>query len=129
MLEVRAETAVRGDRSRFVSEEERFRLAVIHNGLDCDHHTFAQFRAVSASSIVRNLGLFVQLRANSMSHEFPDHAETVSLNMLLHCRSHIAHRISNSRLFDSPLTRFFGHLKAITHLRLHRLANRNRDSS
>src|SRR5258708_25548144 len=111
MLEVRAGAAVSGDCRRLVTQEARFRLAVIHHGLDCDHHTFAQFRAVPASSIVRNLGFFVQPRANSMSHEFPDHAETLSLNILLHCRSYIADRISNSRLFNSPLKRSFGHLK------------------
>src|ERR1700674_5818985 len=95
MLKMRAETAVGGDCRPLVAQHPGFRLAKIHHRFNGQNHAFAQLGAMTASSIVRHLRFLVQVRPNAMPHKFADDAKAGGLHMLLHRRSHIAHRIAD----------------------------------
>src|SRR5579864_2068960 len=98
MLEVRAETAVRCHSRPLVAEHARLRLAEIHHGLNCQHHTFSQLCAMTARSEVRDLRLFMQFRPDPVSHEFANHAESGSFHVFLHRRSNVSHRVADAHL-------------------------------
>src|SRR5271169_4176244 len=83
MFKVRAETAVCGNRRPLVAQHARLGLAVIHHRLNRDDHALAQPRAVPARPEIWNLRLFVQTRADRMSHELTHDAESGSFHMLL----------------------------------------------
>ena len=109
MLKMRAETAVGRDCGPVVAQHARLRLAEIHHRLYSKHHAFAQPGPVTAVSEVRNLRLFVQPRPYPVSHELPNHAKPGSLDVFLHCRSHITDRVADSRLLNAAVQRFFRH--------------------
>src|SRR5580692_3164053 len=113
MLEVRAETAVDRNRSPLVAQNSRLGLAVIHHGLDRDDHALAQSRSMAARPTIRNLRLFVQPRPDAVSYKLTHHAESGDFYMFLHRRAHIADRVADPRLLDSPVQRRFSHFEQL----------------
>src|ERR1700722_9353799 len=103
MLEVRAEAAIGRNGGPLVAQHSRLRLAKIHHRLNGDDHAFPQLRAVSSRSVIRHLRLFMQMRADSVPNKFAHHAKACGFYVFLYRRSHVADRIPDSRLIDSPI--------------------------
>src|SRR5579871_6593242 len=100
MFKVRAETSVRGDRCPLVAQHSRLGLPVIHHRFDRDHHAFAQPRAVTPSSEIRNLRLFVQTGTDAVSNKLTHYTKPGGFDMFLHCRAHISNRVADARLLN-----------------------------
>src|ERR1700683_2590747 len=111
VLEMSAATAVRGNRCPFIAQHSRLGLAVIHHGLNRDHHSLAQFGAVPPSPEVRHLRLFVQPRPDPVANELADHAESRGFHVLLHRRTHVANRVPDPRLLYPAVQRRFRHFQ------------------
>src|SRR5437588_7004770 len=109
VFKMRTETAVDRHCSPLISEHSRFRLAVIHHGLDSEYHALSQLRAMSPGSEIRHLRLFVQPRANTVANKFSNHAEAVRFHVLLNSRSNIAHPGAEPHLLDHAPHRFRGY--------------------
>src|SRR5579872_1820752 len=127
VFEVRAETAVGGYRGPFVAQHPGFGLAEVHHRLDRNHHSFAQLGTVTARAIVRNLGFFVQVRADSVSHKLAHYAESGGFDMFLHRRAHVADGIANHGILNPAVERLFGYRQQLLQFFLYRVADRNRD--
>src|SRR5712692_538093 len=99
VFEMRRKTAIR----RFchpLTPHDHVRASCIHHRLDGDHHTFLQPRAASFVAVVRQVGLVMHLRADSMPNELPHHRETVLLDPALHCVANIAEPVASAHLLD-----------------------------
>src|SRR5881397_3440507 len=103
MLKMRATTAIRGDCRPLVAQNSGFGLAEIHHRLNCENHSLAQSRAVTACAVVRNLRLFIQPCPDPVSNKLTHDAESRGLNMLLNCRANISHRVPNPDLLNSSI--------------------------
>src|SRR5271155_2135682 len=90
VLEVGAEAAVFGYRGPLVVQHTRAWLAVVDHRLDGQHHTLTQLCAMTASSEVRDLGLFVQPRPDPVSDKLADYAEAGGFHVLLHGGAYIS---------------------------------------
>src|SRR5579863_3145041 len=127
VLEVSAEAAVDRNGGPLVTKHSRVRLSVVHHGLDRKHHALAQFCAVPFGTEVRNLRLFVQPRADSVSYELAHHAESCRFDVLLNSRPNITDRVADSRLLNAAVERSFRHIQKLFQLRLQAIPDGNRD--
>src|SRR5258707_9002774 len=93
MFEVGAVAAVFRDGGPFVRQHFCAGLADIDHWLDGQHHALTQTRSLTARAEIRHLRIFVQARADSMSHKLADHAEAIGLNVFLNSRPNVAYRL------------------------------------
>src|SRR6266849_3333402 len=130
VFKMRTETAVDRHGRPLISEHSRFRLAVVHHGLDSEYHALSQLRAMTPGSEVRHLRLFVQPRADTVANKLSNYAEAVGLDMLLNRGSNVAHRVADAHLLNSAVKRFFRDRQQLAQFRLDRFdRNRNRSVS
>src|SRR3954447_6344423 len=127
MLEVGAETSIKGNCRPFVVEQPSVRSADIHHGLDREHHTFAQTGTVSARAVIGHLRFLVEAGSNSVPHELANHAEPVSFDHFLYGRAYVPNRAADTRRLDRALQRGLCHIEQLLDLRLDMIANRNGD--
>src|SRR6201999_3163525 len=63
----------------------------VYHRLNGYHHTFFQFGARSAPSVVGYFGLLVQVCTYAVAYQFAHYAKTVAFGMLLYCKTYIAY--------------------------------------
>src|SRR6266404_4390322 len=90
MLEVRGVTAVERHGGPVVTQNAELITAGSDHRLDGEHHALFQHRAVPGPPVIRNLRLFVELAADSVTHELTHDVETVLLDVLLHRRRNVS---------------------------------------
>ena len=81
MFEVRRKASVSGDRSPPIRQHPNRRLARVHHRLDREHHTFSQPWSASGRTIVRDLRLLVERRADPGAHELPNDRKPLGLDV------------------------------------------------
>src|SRR5689334_12047042 len=126
MLEMRAWTTIFRDGGPLVFQNSYTWSACVHHRLNRKHHTFAQLGTVPTNTVVRHLGIFVQLGPDAMSDELANHAKPVRLDDLLDRSPDIADRIAEAHRFDASLQRLLGHFQKLLQLRTDRATDRNR---
>src|SRR5882724_4321239 len=80
-----------------------FRAAGIHHRFDGDDHTFLQPRVAYLVTVVRQIGLVVHPRANSVPDELAYHRKTVLLDPALHRVADIAEPVARPHLVDRAI--------------------------
>src|SRR5262245_6942918 len=114
-----------GNGGPLIVEHSDSGLAGVHHRLDRQHHSFAQPRAVSASAVIRNLRLFMELGTDAVSNKVTDNAEAVGFYHFLHSRPDIANGAANADRLDSTLQRGLRDLEQLLYLRAHRVPHRD----
>ena len=113
MLEMRTGTAIRRNRRPLIVQNLRFRAPGIHHRLDRQNHAFPQSRVRTTRAKIRHLRLFVQFGSNAVAYELAHHAETVGLDVFLHCRANIADAVADLHLLNRFVERFLGDLQQL----------------
>src|ERR1700677_4363504 len=112
-------------RRPLIVQHSHARAARVHHRLDGQHHALLQLRALSRGTIIRQLRIFVHLRADSVAHKLAHHRIPVLFHPLLHRGRYISQAIPRPDLRDALLQRFPRHAQQLLAFRCH-LAHRNR---
>src|SRR4030081_3397563 len=70
--------SVGGNDCPFVLEHADLRFAHIYHGLDGEGHAWSEDRSCASFAEVGDLGFFVEMAADAVSHEFADYRVAVS---------------------------------------------------
>src|ERR1700723_3090249 len=125
VLEVRRIATVCRHRRPLVIQHPHARATGVYHRLHGQHHALLQLRALSRGTIIRQLRIFVHLRADSVAHKLAHHRIPVLFHPLLHRGRYISQAIPRPDLRDALLQRFPRHAQQLLALRRH-LAHRNR---
>src|SRR3984885_14686718 len=125
VLEVRRIATVCRHRRPLVIQHPHARATRVYHRLDGQHHALLQLRALSRGTIIRQLRVFVHLRADSVAHKLAHHRISVLFHPLLHGGRYVPQAIARPDLRDALLQRFPCHAQQLLALRRH-LAHRHR---
>lgn len=101
MLVVGAGLAVQGDHRPLVFENARLGGSQVDHGLDGESHAGLETRTFALFAVVRHLGLFVELSADTMTDEFAHDGVAVLRDVIFDAVAEIAEHPTISGIFDS----------------------------
>src|SRR5271156_2107201 len=125
VLEVRRIAAVRRHRGPLIIQHSHARAACVDHRLDRQHHPLLQLWALSRRTVIRQLRVFVHLRADPVAHELAHHRISILFHPLLHRGRYVSQAISRPDLRDALLQRFTRHAQQLLAFRRH-FAHRHR---
>src|ERR1700723_4550136 len=117
VLEVRRIATVCRHRRPLVIQHPHARATRVYHRLDGTHHALFPLPPLSRGTIIRQLRIFVHLRADSVAHKLPHHRIPVLFHPLLHRGRYIYQAIPRPDLRDALLQRFPRHAQQLLALR------------
>src|SRR5258708_6064057 len=121
---MRRRTAIGGFPNPFVPQT-KLQAPLLHPALAPDEHSFLPTRAPARFTVIRQIGLVMQLGTDAVPDKLAHYRKTVLLDQTLHRMAHITEAVACAHLFDGAVERVASYIQQLLQFRFY-VADRNR---